>query len=172
MRSRKVTHPTEEAYLPLPDDVPEIPMGGTDTDGSADTVRVCLSCGGTGTEHDGCDHSEIAVFQAPGESVRAAISRLQRAAREYKHAVRALGTLVTAECAHGRAEVIVQPLSTASPSTISSQAEATEAAQRSRSVSSPQRSVRRKRQAHQVSDAQVCFPFATAPVEGAVKHQE
>ncbi len=98
--------------FPLDDAAPEPPDPG---EGPRGKRRACVDCGGSGGGRDGCEHREIAHFEAPTRAVEEAIARLRRAAAEHRAASRALRALVMTEVARGRAELETAPAATPDP---------------------------------------------------------
>ena len=113
MRSRKAAaRPVEEESademvdaFPSEDGAVE---GAPAIESPAAGERVCLGCGGRGTG-EGCDHREIARFDAPSRAVQEAVARLRRAAAEHRAAARALRALAMADVSRGRAEFDAVP---------------------------------------------------------------
>jgi hypothetical protein len=66
---------------------------------------ICLACGGDGSRHEGCDHTEVARLHEPSRAAGEIIDRLRRAATEHRAASRALRALVTSELSRDRAEL-------------------------------------------------------------------
>jgi hypothetical protein len=106
MRTRKVARPVEDT--PPDDMVDPVPAddvsAGMIADDEVPALRVCLACGASELEPvDGCDHPEVALFDAPTRTTRTAVARLCRAISEHRQAERALAAIVATECARGRA---------------------------------------------------------------------
>jgi hypothetical protein len=83
--------------------------------------RICLGCGGDGSRHEGCSHTEVARLHEPSRAAGEMVARLRRAAAEHRAASRALRALVTSELGRGRAEL---ETTAATPAEIEVEAEA------------------------------------------------
>jgi hypothetical protein len=92
-----------------PDDAVVLEMAAF-TEESRANERICLTCGGDGSRHEGCAHGEIARLHEPSRAAGEMIARLKRAAAEHRAASRALRALVTAELGRGRAELETMPV--------------------------------------------------------------
>lgn len=92
-----------------PDDAVVLEMAAF-TEESRANERICLTCGGDGSRHEGCSHGEIARLHEPSRAAGEMIARLRRAAAEHRAASRALRALVTAELGRGRAEIETMPV--------------------------------------------------------------
>lgn len=114
MRARKLAVARED-FAP-PDDVGDHHYSDDDdsipSDDAEDPTpidRLCLTCGGDGTAHDGCPHAEIAHLTEPSRAIRDALTRLERAAAEHRAAARALRVQVLSEVARGRGDLETAP---------------------------------------------------------------
>lgn len=116
MRSRRsAARAVVEEELSPEDTGEEAPSEEAVAPAEAGALRICLECGGEGTEAGDCPHREVAVFHAPDRAARQAVTRMHAAVNALRVARRSLGTAVQTAISRERAELETRELKPPTP---------------------------------------------------------